>query len=85
MEKRNVLIKSADVENIITKFYFKEKLLCFQVILNLASQEKILVGEFEDYVEYQQKFKDLIYLKKSGTDIYIKNAISLHNFVTVND
>lgn len=85
MKKRNLTINSRDIENIITKFYFKGEELHFQIIFNLASKESVLYEDFEDYLEYRQKFRDVIMLKNRAESILVKDAVILQGYSIASD
>ncbi len=65
------LIKGEQVSNLITKFYFKNRQLYFQIILNLGSEGKFPYCEYEDYYQYKEKFNELLEMKESNKDISI--------------
>ena len=52
-------INGKQVENLITRFYYKNKQLYFQIILNMGLDKKIPYQEFDDYYNYKQKFNQL--------------------------
>ena len=85
MIKKGLTVKSDDIENVITRFYYKGEQLRFQIIFRLESKENILYEDFEDYLEYRQKFDDLVLLKRREEGILIKDAIILQKNVTAND
>jgi hypothetical protein len=69
--KTPLLVKGNQIDNLITKFYFKNRQLHFQIILNLGSEGKLPYCEFEDYYEYKEKFNELLEIKESDKDISI--------------
>lgn len=85
MIKKSLTVKSDDIENVITKFYYKGEQLCFQIIFRLESQEIILYEDFDDYVDYRQKLTELMLLKNRGEGITVKDAVILQNFAPTSD
>ena len=85
MIKKSLTVKSDDIENVITKFYYKGEQLCFQIIFRLESQEIILYEDFDDYVDYRQKLTELMLLKNRGEGITVEDVVVLQNFAPTSD
>ncbi len=64
-------INGKQVENLITRFYYKKKQLCFQIILNMGFDRKIPYQEFEDYYNYKRKFNQLQKAKSENQPIQL--------------
>lgn len=69
--KTPLLVKGNQIDTLITKFYFKNRQLYFQIILNLGTKGKFPYCEFEDYNDYKRKFDELLKMKESDEDISI--------------
>lgn len=70
MEKQ-MIIQGKDIENLITKFYYKNRQLCFQIILNLGLEGKISYSEYDDYFAYKQKFNELLDAKHQDKNVLV--------------
>lgn len=57
------------VKDLITKFFYKNNYLCFQILLHLEGGETLPYQEFNDYAEYKKVFTDLQQAKVSGVAI----------------
>ncbi|MFT6149246.1 MAG: hypothetical protein ACJAUH_001935 [Saprospiraceae bacterium] len=77
MEKQMV-IQGKDIENLITKFYYKKRQLCFQIIINLGLSGSVSYSEYDDYFIYKQKFNELLDAKNQDKNILIP-SIALQN------
>ncbi len=64
-------LKGVEVENLITKFYYKDNHLCFQILLECGLNKKIAYKEYSDYSEYKSAFNQLMEMKS------LNKAISL--------
>ncbi|MFT4667313.1 MAG: hypothetical protein ACI8YQ_001975 [Polaribacter sp.] len=51
-------------QDLITKFYYKQNHLCFQIILNVGNNEMVPYQEFTDYKEYKIAFEKLSQMKQ---------------------
>lgn len=52
-------IKGRQVKDLITKFFYKDNHLCFQILLHLNNNRTIVFQEFTDYTEYKSVFNAL--------------------------
>jgi hypothetical protein len=64
-------IHSAKIKNLITKFYYKENHLCFQVLLNCENNETKLYKEYNDYAQYKEEYNRLLGAKTANEYILI--------------
>jgi len=65
--KRN--IHGGQVKDLITKFFYRDNHLCFHIILEVDSGEKIPYQEFTDYAEYKRVFTEL--QQQKGNEVLI--------------
>lgn len=56
-------------QDLITKFYYKQNNLCFQIILKTESNETVPYREFTDYNEYKVAFEQLSQMKLTGANL----------------
>lgn len=63
-------IHGVQVKDLITKFFYRDNHLCFHIILEVDSGEKIPYQEFTDYAEYKRVFTEL--QQQKGNEVLIK-------------
>jgi len=71
---KNTTYKGNQLENIITRFYFKQKELCFQIILQLKNT-RVIYNEYSDYQQYKLQLAELISAKQGNNDIFLNSTI----------
>ncbi len=76
-------IKGTEVQNLLTKFYYKENRLCFQILLHLGLDETIPFQEFSDYSSYKKVYSNLLDQKNSNALIEIKEKSRQISFSSV--
>lgn len=62
-------IHGAEVKDVVTRFFYRDNHLCFEIILLVNSGERIPFECFGDYAEYKKAFADLLRKKGSRTVI----------------
>ncbi len=67
--------RGVDIDDVQTKFFFRENLLCFHVLLKMKSGETVFFQEFKDYSEYINMFNGLLSAKSNGTVITFPDKI----------
>lgn len=77
MKDRNI-IKGKEIENLITKFYYKNKQLYFQIILNLGLGKKVFYREFSDYYKYKKSFDQLLKAKSENRNVVLSTRLLQH-------
>jgi len=68
----NRIIKGGDVQNLITKFYYRDNQLCFQILLHMGLDQTIPYQEFSDYARYKQVYSKLLAKKSSNSPIEVE-------------
>ena len=66
--------KGHQLENIITRFYYKQKELYFQIILQLAGKE-VVYNEYRDYPTYKIQLQNLVRIKETNGTLHMKSKI----------
>jgi hypothetical protein len=74
--EQQMTIRGKNIENLITKFYYKNRQLCFQIILNLGLSGKVSYCEYDDYFAYKEKFNELLDAKNKDENIEIPTAVA---------
>ena len=64
-------IKGIQIKNLITKFFYKENHLCFQILIHFGSDETVSYREFSDYATYKNEYNKLLSAKAENTLISI--------------
>ena len=72
MDNKQVL-HSSKINNLITKFYYKDNHLCFQILLNCDGNETKVYKEYTDYAEYRDEYDRLLQLKAKGDYILVND------------
>lgn len=67
-------IHSTKIKNLITKFFYKENHLCFQILLNCENNETKLYKEFEDYSQYKEEYNKLLDAKAANEYIFVSGG-----------
>lgn len=67
--------KGHQLENIITRFYYKQKELYFQIILQLAGKE-VIYNEYRDYGTYKSQLQNLLKIKESNGTLHMNTMKS---------
>lgn len=68
------VINGQDVQNLITKFYYNDNHLCFQILLYLGVEQTIPYKEFTDYAEYKKVYSELMTAKTSNQPISVPQS-----------
>jgi hypothetical protein len=66
MKNENLPIRFQDL---ITKFYYKQNHLCYQIIFSLGNDKTAPYKEFTDYNEYKMAFEQLSKMKQPQTAV----------------
>ncbi len=66
------IIQGSSVQNLITKFYYREQKLCFQILLHLGLDQTIPYQEFSDYSLYKQVYNKLLDQKNANAAIEVQ-------------
>jgi hypothetical protein len=65
--KSTNIIDGQQIQNIITKLYFKNSCLHYEIVLFLAAQNTTFVYMQRDYCEYKRVLQMIVMAKKSHT------------------
>ncbi len=66
-------LKGEQVKDLITKFFYRDSYLCFQIMLHLDSNETVVYKEYLDYTEYKKAFKELQQIRTKNQVFIIPN------------
>ena len=79
MENKAV-INGNEIQNLITKFYYKNNHLCFQILLYLGVENTVPFKEFTDYTEYKKVYSELMNAKTTNQVVALpQNDLVLTN------
>ncbi|MFT4761923.1 MAG: hypothetical protein ACI9XO_004299 [Paraglaciecola sp.] len=66
-------IVGKQVKDLITKFFYKNNHLCFQILLHTRMNETIAYGVYVNYSEYKKDFDNLQNARSNNLKITIQN------------
>ena len=66
-------IKGTQIKNLITKFYYKDNHLCFQILLHCENDKTIVYNEYTDYAEYKKEYNKLLETKSEDAFVDLPN------------
>lgn len=69
-------IHSTKIKNLVTKFYYRDNHLCFQILLHCEGDETIVFKEFMDYAEYKLEYNRLLGAKSANECIVMPQQVS---------
>ena len=62
-------IKGTHIKNLITKFYYKNNHLCFQILIHCKDDKTIIYKEYTDYDEYKNEYNKLLETKSENASV----------------
>ncbi len=68
------MLNGADIQNLVTKFYYRNNHLCFQILLQCDPENMIAYQEYSDYAEYKNAFNQLINMRSNNESISIPQS-----------
>lgn len=66
-------ISGEQVKDLITKFFYKNNHLCFQILLHTRTNETIAYGVYANYSTYKKDFDNLQNARSNNLKIIIQN------------
>lgn len=66
-------IQGGQVKDLITKFFYRDNHLCFQILLHLEGNETVIYKEYIDYSEYKKAFNELQQIRSKNRSLVIPN------------
>ena len=69
-----MILSGSEIKNLITKFYYKNNHLCFQILLSMEKGNMLNYKEYSDYTEYKNAFNELMGLKAQNAAITIEQS-----------
>jgi len=66
-------IVGEQVKDLITKFFYRDNHLCFQILLHTKTNETIIYGVYADYSEYKKDFNNLQESRSNNQTINLQN------------
>jgi len=65
------------IHNLVTKFYFKNDRLHFNILIETANQKLHQYQEFFDYDEYRKTYDALVELKRNARPVQLPTAMNV--------
>ena len=59
--------KGTHIKSLITKFYYKNNHLCFQILIHCEDDKTLVYNEYTDYAEYKKEYSKLLETKSENT------------------
>ena len=72
-----------EVKNLVTKFYYRNNHLCFQILLDVDQDDFVAYNEYVDYSEYKQAYDELINMRTNNSTITLKQEEIQHSNVNL--
>lgn len=66
-------IDGEQVKDLITKFFYKNNHLCFQILLHTRMNETVAYGVYANYSTYKKDFENLQNARSNNLTISIQN------------
>ena len=64
-------ITGTQIKNLITKFYYKNNNLCFQILLLLDQNKSVAYEEYVDYSAYKKAYNELMDIKTKNLSLFL--------------
>ncbi len=69
-------LKGTQIKNLITKFFYKDNHLCFQILIHCETDQTVSYREFSDYSTYKKVYDKLLKAKSENMLISIPESQS---------
>ena len=73
--ENKLTLHSSKIRNLITRFYYKENHLCFQILLSYDNDQTILYREYNDYARYKTEYNNLLEAKASNEFVLVQEGM----------
>jgi hypothetical protein len=64
-----MILSKNDIHQILTKYFYKENQLCYQILVQTKQQQTYIAGSFSSYSEYRRALASTEEKIESGTVI----------------
>ena len=62
------------VKNLITKFYYRDNHLCFQILIKCEADQTIVYREYTDYNLYKKEYDQLLQAKTNNQMVMVPQS-----------
>ena len=69
LKKEMNSIKGTQIKNLITKFYYNDNHLCFQILIHCEDDKTIVYNEYTDYSVYKEEYNKLLETKAENAAV----------------
>jgi hypothetical protein len=59
------------VERLMTKYFYRDKQLCFQILLALQNGQTVVASEHLDYAEYRKQWQNIQTSLRQNAKVWI--------------
>lgn len=75
-------IRGEQIKNLVTKFYYQNNHLCFQIFLLFDQDRSLIYSEHTDYAEYKKTYGDLLNAKTNNLSLELpKNNLETSSLI----
>ncbi len=67
-------IKGTQIKNLITKFYYNDNHLCFQILIQCENDKTIVYNEYTDYSVYKTEYNKLLEMKAENASVDLSKS-----------
>jgi len=71
----SVSIRGEQMKQLLTKFYYRDSHLHYQVLLEFANGKKVVIKEFSDYATYKKVLGELQRIQRENLSIRIPKRL----------
>lgn len=64
-----MILSKNDIQQLLTKYFYKENQLCYQILIQTKQQQTYIAGSFSSYSEYRRALATMEEKIDSGTVI----------------
>lgn len=75
MKSNHITIRGEQIKQVLTKFYYKDSHLHFQILLEFEIDKTIALREFSNYTEYKKVFTELQRIKTNNLAFRVPKQI----------
>ncbi|MFK7936408.1 MAG: hypothetical protein AB8G22_23035 [Saprospiraceae bacterium] len=75
MDSNSVSIRGEQIRQLLTKFYYKDSHLHYQILLEFANGKTVLIKEFTNYTSYKKVFSELQRIRKENLSIRVPQRL----------
>ncbi|MEL7021230.1 MAG: hypothetical protein AAGK47_06465 [Bacteroidota bacterium] len=75
MNSDSVSIRGEQIRQLLTKFYYNDSHLHYQILLEFEQGKTIVIKDFSDYASYKKVYSELYRIKKENLVIRVPRRL----------